>query len=101
MNDILNEINEGPEMRCMNGQDLYKEIVRRLDELAAAEGKKSGFSLMKGLGFGERLYYNMCDYAQGKELEKGKFKPLNENKLSVLCKKLGIEFHNPMYLVEY
>lgn len=90
---------EETEIKILQERDLYKEILKRLDD--KAEKGRSAYSLMKNFGFGERLYYNIKDFAEGKKLEEGKRKPLHENKLSELCKHLGIKFHQPMYMVEY
>jgi len=87
------------ELNCLSVRDLYIEILKRIKSNCPTT--KSFRDYVVSLGFSERTYYDIVDFADKGKLPKGKAKPLHENKLSLLCERLNIEFKTTMYLVKY
>jgi hypothetical protein len=93
------EIEREKELNCLPIKDLYREILKRLRD--SCPGGTAERDHIVSLGFSQRTYYDIVDFAEKGKLPKGKTKPLHENTLSSLCEKLGIEFKSVMYLVKY
>lgn len=94
---------------CLKEVDLYKEIFKIIEEKRQQELNKpeeergiwqhAPYLVFKEIGLSTSSYYEIESYISGQSIGKGKSKPLHENKLKLLCEKVGIQYKAACHLV--
>lgn len=90
---------EAKQVKCLNELEIYKEILKRIEYKRPASCKRMGEHL-KSLELPSTNYYLIKKFVEGEELYPDRNKPMGEEKMIALMKKLGMKFINPAYIIE-
>lgn len=95
---------------CKSEKDLYQLILDRIEDRRKEEQMKpdcertfwagANYTIFQQFGFSAQVNYDIQRFLDGKKLGGKKSKPLHENRLKILCEKVGIQYKEIYYLVE-
>ena len=87
------------EVKCLTEMEIYEEIYKRIHDTRPVSCKRMGEHL-KCLDICSTNYYLIKQFIEGEDLSPSRNKPMSEDKMIELMKKLDMDFLNPAYIIK-